>query len=178
MAISVVAYSACSSLMLVVNKLALKELPFPTVIMGAQLLLCCVIVLFINLLGAASLNNVSLENAKPFARYCSMFAFGIYSNMQVLERSSLGLVIATRSCLPLFVCAVEVLFLGASLPSKVSLCSLLGVVSSTGLYIYFDHHLSDRASDDKMQFMWVSIWIATLTYQVCAKRTSHAVVNS
>jgi hypothetical protein len=166
---SVLTYSACSSVMLVVNKLALTQLPFPTILTGAQLFLCAIIVLTMSQLGIVSFQNVSFENSRPFLSYCSVFTFGIYSNMQVLERSSLGLVIATRSCLPMFVCTIEVVVMGAKPPSGTSMCSLLGVALLTGVYIYVDHGLR---VEDRMQLLWLSVWLSTLTYQVRCVRSA------
>jgi hypothetical protein len=94
--------------MLVINKLALSELPFPTVLTLVQLVFCACCVLLLNAFKFASLDSLSWSTAKPFAWYSSVFAFGLYANMQVLERSSIGIVIAARSCLPILVCGVDV----------------------------------------------------------------------
>jgi hypothetical protein len=53
--------------------------------------------------------------------------------------------------------------MGAKLPSGTSIFSLLGVALLTGVYIYVDH---DLRVEDRMQLLWLSIWLSTLTYQV------------
>ena len=171
--LSAVTYSACSSLMLVINKLALSELPFPTVLTLVQLVFCACCVLLLNAFKFASLDSLSWSTAKPFAWYCSVFAFGLYANMQVLERSSIGIVIAARSCLPVLVCAVDVLLFGATLPSARAILSLCAVGFFVLAYILCDHSLR---LNSHVQIIWLVMWLTALVYQVTACTSCRAFV--
>ena len=57
------------------------------------------------------------RNPQPFALYTSTFAAGIYASIKALELTSVGAVIAARSCLPVAVAALEVAFMHRALPS-------------------------------------------------------------
>ena len=46
------AYSACSSTMLVINKIAVHHLPLPTIVSGAQLVAASLLVVFMEMCGS------------------------------------------------------------------------------------------------------------------------------
>ena len=134
----ILAYSGCSSTMLVINKLAVGALPLPTVVSGAQLAVSAAVVVVMQMFGAKVMGPMDRTRVVPFVLYTAMFAGGLFANMKALLLTNVGAVIAARSCLPVIVCIIEWAFMGRSLPSARSTLSLAGVVGFAGLYIRFD----------------------------------------
>lgn len=124
----IVAYSACSSSMLVINKLAVQSLPLPTVVSGAQLAVSAAVVVLMQAMGQNVMGPMDKTKVLPFTLYTAMFAGGLFANMKALMLTNVGAVIAARSCLPVVVCLIEWAFMGRSLPSARSVMSLGGVV--------------------------------------------------
>merc|ERR1712205_164048 len=112
----ILAYSACSSSMLVINKLAVQELPLPTVVSGAQLAVSALVVLVLKVIWPTTMGPMDNTKIVPFMVYTAMFAAGLYANMKALMLTNVGAVIAARSCLPVIVCLIEWAFMGRSLP--------------------------------------------------------------
>ena len=103
----ILAYSACSSSMLVINKLAVQNLPLPTVVSGAQLFISAAVVVVMQLFGQNVMGAMEKSKVLPFTLYTAMFAGGLFANMKALMLTNVGAVIAARSCLPVIVCIIE-----------------------------------------------------------------------
>ena len=103
----ILAYSACSSSMLVINKLAVQNLPLPTVVSGAQLFVSAAVVVVMQLCGQNVMGAMEKSKVLPFTLYTAMFAGGLFANMKALMLTNVGAVIAARSCLPVIVCLIE-----------------------------------------------------------------------
>ena len=161
----ILAYSACSSSMLVINKLAVQELPLPTVVSGAQLAVSALVVLVLKVIWPTTMGPMDKTKIVPFMVYTAMFAAGLFSNMKALMLSNVGAVIAARSCLPVIVCLIEWAFMGRSLPGTRSTLSLAGVVGFAGLYISNDAGVTvDGASGYVWLFRWGLLLALPLTY--------------
>lgn len=159
----ILAYSACSSTMLVINKLAVQELPLPTVVSGAQLFVSALVVLILKLIWPNTMGAMDQTKVLPFALYTAMFAGGLYANMKALMLTNVGAVIAARSCLPVIVCLIEWAFMGRSLPGARSTMSLAGVVGFAGLYIKND---AGVMVDGASGYIWLFIWWLLLALQM------------
>jgi len=131
----IVAYAACSSSMLVVNKLAVEAIPLPTIVSASQLVVSAAFVLIIQTCGIRVMEPIEKSKILPFVVYTVLFAASIFSNMKALLLVNIGAVIAARSCLPIVVCLIEWVFMERKLPGPRSALSLSGVVFFAFLYI-------------------------------------------
>ena len=159
----ILAYSGCSSTMLVINKLAVGALPLPTVVSGAQLFVSAAVVVVLQMFGANVMGPMDRTRVAPFVLYTAMFAGGLFANMKALMLTNVGAVIAARSCLPVIVCIIEWAFMGRSLPSARSTLSLAGVVGFAGLYIRFDSGVDVNGT---VGYVWLFIWWMLLALQM------------
>lgn len=159
----ILAYSACSSTMIVVNKLAIQELPLPAVVSGAQLIVSALVVAVMQMFDKSTMGPIDKTKVISFAIYTVLFAAGLFSNIKALMLTDVGAVIAARSCLPVIVCLSEWAFMGRSLPNSRSTVSLLGVILFAGLYIWSDVGL---AVQDTSGYVWLFIWWILLALQM------------
>jgi drug/metabolite transporter (DMT)-like permease len=156
-------YSACSSSMLVINKLAVSSNGLPTVVSGAQLAVSALVVAVMESFGAQVLGPFERKRIVPFIVYTSMFAAGLFSNMKALMLTNVGAVIAARCCLPLVVCVIEWLFMNRMFPNARSCVSLAGVVIAAYVYISND---SGIAVDGGAGMFWLLAWWLLLAAQM------------
>ena len=80
----ILAYSFCSSSMLVINKLAVQNLPLPTVVSGAQLFISAAVVVVMQVCGQKVMGPMDKTKVLPFMLYTAMFAGGLFANMKAL----------------------------------------------------------------------------------------------
>lgn len=126
---SIVLYSAFSSSMLVVNKVTMAYLPFPSLISFVQI---CSSVLLVN--GAERLHILRGVDAfawakvKPYLFYVALFALALLTNMKSLQAANVETVIVFRSLTPVAVAALDAMFLGRELPCARS-CVALAVIA-------------------------------------------------
>merc|ERR1719198_1437375 len=97
--VAIIFYSLCSSLMLVVNKLAMMSYRVPAVVNLLQLSTCSVFIWMIGQVGYKT-DALTLEHAKPYAIYVCAFAGSIYANMKALAASNVETIIVFRACSP------------------------------------------------------------------------------
>ena len=158
-------YSACSSSMLVINKLAVEAVPLPTVVSASQLVVSAAVVVLLRALGYDVMGPMQRSKVVPFALYTAMFAAGLFSNMKALLLTNVGAVIAARSCLPVIVCLIEYFFMGRALPGARSATSLAGVVFFAMTYIKSSSSVDvDGASGYAWLFVWWMLLAVQMTY--------------
>ena len=149
--------------MLVINKLAVQELPLPTVVSGAQLLASSLVVVAMKVVWPTVMGAMDKTKVIPFALYTAMFAAGLFANMKALMLTNVGAVIAARSCLPVIVCLIEWAFMGRALPGARSCLSLAGVVAFAGLYIRNDSAVDVEGLEG---YAWLLTWWLLLALQM------------
>jgi len=165
-AVGILSYSACSSTMLVINKLAVHYFSAPTVVSGLQLAFSVAVVWVLRAAGAITYEPVNATKVKAFITYTATFAGGLYTNIKALELTSVGAVIALRSCLPAVVCVVEWACMGRSLPSAKSGAALLGVLLSAGMYVYSDPKMSSGSGTSFEGIFWLGSWFWLLVFNM------------
>lgn len=137
---SIISYSFCSSMMLVINKMLVTAVPMASAITFLQLALAVVIVAGGCVFRVIDMKfpddlRVDPAIAKSFALYALLFVAGLYANMAALETVSVETIIVLRSLLPLFVAYLEWQFMGRAIPNQRSLLSLSAVVLGSILYV-------------------------------------------
>jgi len=135
---AMLAFSACSSSLLLINKLVIHYIPMPSFVSTAQFAVCTIFILGLRITGAAEVDGFEWEKVKPYLYYTIMFVCTIYCNMKALQYSNIETIIVFRSCVPLVVSQLDYLFLGRQLPSPASTGALLVLVAGAAGYVLSD----------------------------------------
>jgi len=132
-----VSYTLCSCSMLLVNKLVMHYLHYPSFVSAIQF---CVVILLIFVLKffGWKIDNLELSKMKPYLVYSMSFAGGCYTNMRVLASSNVETVIVFRASTPLAVAFCDYFFLQRDLPNIRSLLALLTILGGAIGYVATD----------------------------------------
>lgn len=162
-AIALLSYSACSSLMLIANKLAITSIPLPSLVTLVQLISCTAFIFALSARHPALVDKIEWVKVKPYLVYVASFSAGIYCNMKALEKSNVDTVIVFRCCTPLVVALMDSMFLGRELPNLRSCASLvLLMVGATG-YVMSD---SAFRMDGLAAYFWVTMYFFLLCFSM------------
>eukprot|EP00037_Helgoeca_nana_P025982 m.289300 g.289300 ORF g.289300 m.289300 type:complete len:314 (+) comp27105_c0_seq1:37-978(+) len=160
--VSVIFYSICSSMMLVVNKLAMMSYRVPAVVNLLQLTACTIFIYAIGAVGVKT-DPLKMEYAKPYAIYVCAFAGSIYANMKALAASNVETIIVFRACAPFCTLAIEYFFMDRMLPSKKSAAALSAVAFGAYIYVSLD---AEFAMSGISAYFWVLVWYFLLCFQM------------
>merc|ERR1719272_151130 len=152
MIVAIVFYSICSSMMLVVNKMAMSSYPVAGAVNLMQLGTCSIFVWIVGGLGLAKTDPIKWEMVKPYGIYVCAFAAGIYANMKALGLSNVETIIVFRACTPIAVALIEWMFMDRHRPNNKSCLALLVIVLGAYSYVQLDAEM-------KMGGMQAYIWI-------------------
>ncbi len=163
----VLLYFLSSSALLVLNKVAITEIP------NAPLLLLVQIVSTVVLVGAVGLflKNISFRPSgvvtKAYASVAVVFLLTLYSNFKVIDTVGVNTFVVLRCTTPLLVAVLDWRFLGRELPKGRSIPALLGIFVSGGTYAVSK---VSSAPDSSVIFstplesvFWSSVWLACFT---------------
>jgi len=130
-------YALCSCSMLLLNKLVMHHLHYPSLVSTLQFL-CVVILIYILKITGRQIDSLQWEKLKPYAIYCISFAGGCYANMRVLASSNVETVIVFRSSTPLAVAVCDYFFLERDMPSRRSMFALISILGGAYGYVTTD----------------------------------------
>jgi len=156
--LAVVLYSLCSGSLVLVNKLILHHLKFPSLVISIQLISCVVMLSFANLAGILKMDAIKWEFMKPYLLYTIAFSTGVYCNMKSLSISNVETVIVFRALAPLLVSFMEASFLGRESPSMRSFAALSVIVLGATGY---------ANTDDDFRTQGTKAYVWPLLYLVC-----------
>ena len=168
-AFAVAGYATCSSLMLVVNKVAVYHMPSPSFVLLAQLVTSAIAVWVSGVLGFCQVDALEWSKVKAFFPVAVAFLGAIFTNIKTLQYANVETFIVFRASTPIIVSIADYIFLGRELPQARSWMALLGLVFGAGGYVMTDHayHVSG--------YFWVCIWYCVFCFdQIYIK---HAVDN-
>jgi drug/metabolite transporter (DMT)-like permease len=173
---AIVAYSICSSTLLLANKTVMLHLPRPAIVNLMQIIFSLVAMFGLKIYGIG-IDKLEWGKAKSYIIYVCAFTISRYSNMKALQHSNVETVIVFRACAPLAVSIVEYMFLGRSFPSVRSCISLTLVCLGAGIYCYSD---SEFSMHGLWAYSWVSTYFVLLIFEMtyCKKLTSSAKMKS
>jgi len=160
---AVVFYCICSGGMLLVNKLAVYHLPLPGLVTSCQFSTCSAFVFGCKLVGCLHMDDFVWSKAKYFIVYVISFTIGTYTNIKVLSMANIETIIVFRSCTPLAVSVLDVIFYGRARPSLRSCFSLLLITAGAIAYIATDR---DFQVNGFATYTWVMIWWVVLIFQL------------
>eukprot|EP00536_Pseudo-nitzschia_multiseries_P001737 jgi/Psemu1/181860/e_gw1.22.69.1 len=135
---SIIAYSFCSGTLVLLNKLTLHFLPFPSLVVSFQLLACIIIIFSAKIAGVVKVDDIQWEYVKPYLLYILFFSTGVYCNMRSLNVSNVETIIVFRALSPIIVAFLDALFLGREWPSYRSWAGLVTLVIGAYGYASFD----------------------------------------
>ena len=133
-ALSVVAYSFCSGTLVLLNKLILHRLPYPSLVITFQLCAALVFIFSAKYAGILQVDPLKWEYVVPYLYYIVAFAMGVYCNMRSLSVSNVETVIVFRALSPCLVAMLDAMFLGREYPSRRSWAGIGLIVA--GAYGY------------------------------------------
>lgn len=160
---SIIAYSFCSGSMLLVNKLAIHEIPFKGMVVIIQLVATSTFVLVGKASGLLVVDSLEWKFIKPYLIYIVAFTLGVYTNMSALAVSNVETVIVFRSCTPIAVSFLEYLFLGREVPTTRSIIAMLVIALGAASYMFND---SQFAMDGIRAYFWVLVYFFIICFEM------------
>ena len=151
-AASVVAYSLCSGTLVLVNKLILHSLPYPSLVISFQLVAALLFIYTAKATGSLKVDPIRWKFVMPYLAYTVAFSLGVLCNMKSLSVSNVETVIVFRAMAPVLVSLLDAIFLGREFPSLRSWFALSVIVA--GAYGY-------AVSDEKFQSQGVSAYVSS-----------------
>mmetsp|Transcript_27357 Transcript_27357/g.31881 ORF Transcript_27357/g.31881 Transcript_27357/m.31881 type:complete len:362 (-) Transcript_27357:30-1115(-) len=160
---SVISYSLCSGSLVLVNKLILHYLPFPSLVIVTQLFVSIFLIYGGNFCGVMHIDEMKWEFLKPYLVYTVAFSTGVYTNMMCLNTSNVETVIVARALSPLIVSFLDPIFLGREFPSKRSLGALGMIVIGA-----FGYASTDQAfiSQGYSAYFWPFLYLNVITFEM------------
>jgi len=156
-------YCACSSLMLILNKLAVYHIGAPAVVTLAQFAWTAAAVRIGKSLGWIEVDPFEWSKVKFFLIYVLAFAGGTWSNMRILMDSNVETVIVFRSCAPVAVCVFDYWFHKRALPGARSALAMLLISAGATAYVLTDR---DFLIGGVSAYFWVGVWFVLLIFQL------------
>ncbi|KAH9256660.1 hypothetical protein BASA81_005164 [Batrachochytrium salamandrivorans] len=156
--VAVLGYMLCSSLMLIVNKLAVHHLPAPSFVLLTQLIASAVACRALGLLGVIEVEPLELNKVKQFWIVPLAFLGTVFANIKILQFANVETFIVFRSSTPLLISVFDYWFLGRELPSKQSwLCLFVLLVGALG-YVANDKFFRVDT------YFWVVVWFMVFSF--------------
>lgn len=160
-AFGVILYAACSSTLLLINKVAMHYVPDSSFILFCQFLSSAVVVRAMKCANPdLDIEGLAWEKVKPFFLACLVFFICLLANTQALKSVNVETVIVARSCSPIAVSVLEHLTLGRALPNLKGTLSLAGIAGGAVLYVVTD----DGFKVDG--YMWLLIYFVFIVVEM------------
>jgi len=160
---SVVAYSFCSGTLVLLNKLTLHFLPFPSLVVCFQLFACIAIIYSAMMMKIIEVDPIKWKSVKPYMLYIVFFSSGIYCNMRSLNISNVETVIVFRALSPMVVAFLDALFLGREWPSCRSWIGLVTLVIGAYGYASFDEKFQTQGYQ---AYVWPSLYTWIIAFEM------------
>ena len=137
-ALSIIAYSLCSGTLVLLNKLILHQLPYPSLVVSFQLCAALVFIYGAKYSGKLQVDEIQWKFVVPYLYYIVLFSVGVYCNMKSLSMSNVETIIVFRALSPCLVAFLDAIFLGREYPSTRSWTGLGIIVLGAYGYASFD----------------------------------------
>lgn len=160
---AVISYSLCSGSLVLVNKLILHFLPFPSLVIVTQLFASIFLIYGGNFFGVMDIDEMNWEFTKPYLIYTVAFSTGVYTNMMCLNTSNVETVIVARALSPLIVSFLDAAFLGRELPSNRSLAALGMIVVGAFGYASTDEKFVNQGMH---AYFWPFLYLFIITFEM------------
>jgi drug/metabolite transporter (DMT)-like permease len=158
--LSIISYSFCSACLVLVNKLTLHLLPYPSLIVTFQLLATVFFIYAGQFLQLVSVDPIRWMYMVPFLGYTFFFSVGMYCNMKSLENGNVETVIVFRGATPCIVALLDAMLLGHEFPSMRSWLSLLLILLGSIIYATVD---PDFQSHGMKAYSWPIAYLVAMS---------------
>jgi drug/metabolite transporter (DMT)-like permease len=160
---SIVAYSLCSGTLVLLNKLTLHYLPYPSLVVSFQLIATVVFIYICKHTELLSVDDLEWKYVKPYLYYIVTFSLGVYCNMRSLSISNVETIIVFRAISPCLVSILDVIFLGREYPTTRSWSGLATIV--IGAYGYACHD-SKFQTQGYYAYLWPILYLFVISVEM------------
>jgi len=161
---AIIFYSACSSSLLLVNKMTIALIPLHSYVSCSQFAFASIAVILFNETGCIEpIEYCDTPKIKAYCLYVLTFILSLYSNFRALEGSNIATIIVFRACTPLAVSVLDYVFLGRAMPSTRSMVSL-GIIA-IGAFGYVSSDAAFESSGFRA-YTWVLVWFSALCFNM------------
>lgn len=147
----------------IVNKMTVAGLGLPSAVASIQLIACTLVCVAIRAARLAPVDKLVWRKVKPYLIYVMLFIICLYSSIRAVEHANIETIIVFRSTAPLFVAALEWIFLGRALPRARSAGALLLIFLGSFLYVGTDAEFGRLGFG---AYGWVTIYLFFICIQM------------
>ncbi|GLC40057.1 hypothetical protein PLESTF_000932700 [Pleodorina starrii] len=151
-------YAFCSSLMLVINKVAIYHTPAPTFVLCTQLGVSVAAVVIGDKAGWLVADKLEYEKVAKFIWVVVGFLGTLFANIKVLQNANVETFITFRSSTPLVLSICDYIWLGRALPNTRSWLCLVVLLLGSVAYVMVDANFQVNA------YYWLFLWYAFFTF--------------
>jgi len=131
-------YTACSSTMLIINKVAIYNFPYPILLLILQLMVSAATIRLLGILGFLEAEKLDLKLIQSYWGVVLVFLLNIFTNLKSLEYSNVETVIVFRTCTTLAVAYGDYKYLQKGIPNIKALSTLIFIVLGALGYVMTD----------------------------------------
>ena len=165
---AILGYGTCSSLMLIMNKVAVHLLPAPSLVLLCQFVASWVAVKLCGLCGCIVVDELEWKKVKQFWMVSVAFLACVYANIKTLQFANVETFVVFRASTPLFISLCDWCFLGRELPDRMSTVALMGLLGCATGYVLTD------ASFHIKGYAWVAVWYGIFCFDQVYIKYAHA----
>mmetsp|Transcript_2065 Transcript_2065/g.2334 ORF Transcript_2065/g.2334 Transcript_2065/m.2334 type:complete len:386 (-) Transcript_2065:266-1423(-) len=161
---SILAYSFCSGSLVLINKLILHELPYPSLVITLQLWAAIFFIYSLHYCcGIIDIDAIKWNAVIPYSLYTIAFSLGVLCNMKSLSLSNVETIIVFRALAPLLVSVLDVAFLGREWPSFRSWMALFLIAFGAFGYAASDEQFE---SQGLMAYFWPTMYLFLISFEM------------
>ena len=149
---AIIGYGACSSLMLVCNKLAVHFLPAPSFVLLMQFFFSWFAVKLAGCCGCIVVDKLEWRKLLAFLPISLAFLAAVFANIKTLQFANVETFVVFRASTPLTISICDWLCLGRELPGARSLVCLIVLLGAAAAYVATDAHFVVHG------YIWVGVW--------------------
>jgi drug/metabolite transporter (DMT)-like permease len=161
--LSILAYSLCSGSLVLLNKLILHNLPYPSLVVSFQLSATLVFIFGAKWSGKLQVDELIMEYVIPYLYYIVAFTLGVYCNMKSLTLSNVETIVVFRALSPCLVAFLDAIFLGREYPSMRSWCALGLIVLGAYGYASFDEQFQSQGPS---AYFWPICYLIIICFEM------------
>jgi drug/metabolite transporter (DMT)-like permease len=160
---AIIAYSCCSGTLVLLNKLTLHHLPYPSLVVAVQLAFALCFIYGAKFTKLLTVDEIQWKHVVPYLYYMVLFSVGVYCNMKSLSISNVETVIVFRALTPCVVSFLDALFLGREWPTIRSWSGLGLIVLGAYLYATYDEKFQTQGM---MAYFWPTLYLFDISLEM------------
>lgn len=161
--LSVIAYSFCSGTLVLLNKLILHLLPFPSLVISFQLIAALCFIYTAKMIKLLEVDTLQWKFIFPYLFYTIAFSLGVYCNMKSLSQSNVETVIVFRALSPCLVAVLDAMFLGREYPSMRSWGAISLIVFGAYGYASYDEKFQTQGMS---AYFWPTLYMCIISFEM------------